>query len=152
MSRSNMKSVCLGALIGVLGIAVTAVAATPEDTIKYRQAVMKSVGGHTGAIAQIVRGKVDHKEDLAYHAESISRSLDNVPKLFPDGSDFGETRALASIWEKSDDFKQKASDAKDAAAAFAAAAESGNESEIGPKFKTLVDACKACHKDYREEE
>ena len=33
MSRYNMKNVCLGALIGVLGIAVTAVAATPEDTI-----------------------------------------------------------------------------------------------------------------------
>lgn len=152
MSRFNSKRVCVGALFGIAGMALTAVAATEEDTIKYRQAVMKSVGGHMGAIAQIVRGKVDHKEDLAYHAQAISRAMDDVGKLFPAGSDFGETRALSAIWEKAADFKQKSDDARSAAAAFAAAAQTGEQSDIGPKFKGLADSCKACHKDYREED
>lgn len=152
MSKIKLKGACLGALFAMSGAVLTAFAATEEDTIKYRQAVMKSVGGHMGAIAQIVRGKVDHKEDLAYHAEAISRAMDDVVKLFPKGSDFGETRALSAIWEKAADFKQKSEDSRSAAAAFAAAARSGSQSDIGPKFKGLADSCKACHKDYREED
>jgi len=40
-------------------------AAEPEDIIKYRQNMMKSIGGHTSAAGAIVQGKVDYKTHLA---------------------------------------------------------------------------------------
>lgn len=130
----------------------TAHAAEPEDIIKYRQAFMKSVGGHMGSIAQIVRGKVDYKEDLVFHAQSIATAMRDVPKLFPDGSDFGETRALESIWDKPDDFNKAADAAKVAAEEFAIAVGGSEGAELMGKFKNLVDGCKGCHKDFREED
>ncbi len=127
-------------------------AAEAEDLIKYRQAVMKSVGGHMGAAAQIVRGKVPYAADLVHHAESIKKSLEDVPKLFPPDSDFGETSALPAVWSKADGFRQKADEAKVAADEFLEASKGGDQAVTGAKFKGLVDTCKACHKDFREEE
>ncbi len=142
----------------ILGLSVTlswtttTFAAEAEDVIKYRKGVMKSVGGHMAAAAQIVQGKVDFSDDLVYHAESIARSLRDAAKLFPEGSDFGETRALDAIWSQSADFKKVADDAGVAAKAFADVVNSGAKEDLPAKFKGLADACKACHKDFRKEE
>lgn len=146
------------AVIGGLWLAGTvswcsiATAAEPEDIIKYRQGVMKSVGGHMGALAQIVRGKVDYPDDTVYHAESIARSLKTVDSLFPPNSDFGETRALEAVWSKPEEFKKAGQQAGKAASEFVEAVKSGNNAALPSKFKALGDACKACHKDFRQEE
>ncbi len=138
-------------VVGALGWGAIASAAEPEDIIKYRQGVMKSVGGHMGALTQIVRGKVDYPDDAQYHAESIARSMKTVLSLFPADSDFGETRALESVWSKPDEFKKVAEAAGAAAEELAQAYRSGG-GDVGEKFEALGEACKACHKDFREEE
>jgi cytochrome c556 len=128
------------------------VAEEAENYIKYRQAVMKAIGGHTGASSQIVRGKIEAGEDLAMHAAALARLNSDLTRLFPEGSDFGETKAKGEIWEDWDKFEQAAKAAQDATAAFAAAAESGDQAAIAASFKDVGDSCKGCHKDFRQKD
>ena len=130
----------------------TASGTEPEDIIKYRQAVMKSVGGHMAAAAQIVRGKVDYSDDLLYHAESIAQSMQSTASLFPEDSDFGDTRALVEIWEQPAEFGKIVEQASTASTAFLQAVKAGDHAELRTEFEKLGEACKACHKDYREED
>lgn len=148
MSRI-LSMVLAGAVLAATGVVQ---AQDGEDIIKYRQGVMKSVGGHMAAAGLIVQGKVGFSDDLAQHADSIARSLSKVEALFPKGSDFGETRALDAIWKKPEDFKKAAHKGGAAAAEFAKAVKAGDKAAMAAKFKDLGEACKACHKDYREED
>ncbi len=137
-------------LLGAAVWTIIAVAAETEDIIKYRQGVMKSVGGHMAAAAQIVRGKVDYGDDLGYHAESIARTMQTVESLFPKDTDFGETRALDAIWSEPDKFKAVSDESRAATSAFHDAVKSSDKNAYAAKFKAVADACKACHKDFRE--
>lgn len=125
-------------------------AAEPENYIKYRQAIMEAMGGHTGAAAQIVRGKVSPEGALKLHADSLAALAQNLTTLFPEGSDFGETDALPKIWTEWPKFEQAAANAKTATETFATAVASGDQAKIGEAFKGVGDACKGCHKDFRE--
>jgi len=120
-----------------------------EDVIKYRKNVMKSVGGHMTAIDLILKGKVSYSADLSEHAQALANILGKVDKLFPEGSDFGETRAKDTIWSKAADFQKVSKQAGASAAAFLEAVKSGNKADYAAKFSDLGDSCKACHKDFR---
>lgn len=125
-------------------------AAESENIIKYRQAVMKSQGGHMAAAAEIVKAKVDFASDLAYHAAALAASTKGLARLFPAGSDFGETRAKAEIWSKRSEFDKAANDAEKAGSAFLAAVSADDKAAIGKAFGDLAEACKGCHKRFRE--
>ncbi|MEA3413779.1 MAG: cytochrome c, partial [Pseudomonadota bacterium] len=67
----------------------------PDAMIKYRQGVMKAQGGLMTAMSQIVRGKVgDRDDDLKSFATALTATTGDIPSMFPEGSDFGETDAL----------------------------------------------------------
>jgi cytochrome c556 len=138
-------------LLIALVVTTTAIAAEAEDIIKYRQGVMKSVGGHMAAAAQIVRGKVEYADDLVYHAESIARAMQTVESLFPEDSDFGETRALDAIWYQAEKFKTVSDEARTATSAFRDTVKANDKAAFAAKFKLVTDSCKACHKDFRAE-
>ena len=143
-------------LIASLPILVMAVwsfqshAAEPQDIIKYRQAVMKSQGAHAEAASEIIKGKVPYDGDLSYHATALSSSTQDLTKLFPAGSDFGETRAKAEVWGKRSDFEKAANDAEKAGSAFLAAVNSGDKAAIRKAFGDVAETCKGCHKHFRE--
>ena len=125
----------------------------PENWIKYRQGSMKALGGHMAASAQLVRGRVEGEGLLAMHADSLARLSSDLPTMFPEGSDFGETDAREEIWQSWDQFEKTARDSAAAARAFAEAVKGGAApEEAAERFKTLADSCKACHKDFRVEE
>ncbi len=125
----------------------------PEDIIKYRKNVMKTNGANMADAAMILQGKVEeYKGRLADHAKAVETFTKDIPALFPEGSDLGDTEALDVIWKKWPEFQRKAKDAHAAAVAFAKAVASKNEAAINAKFKQLSDDCKACHKDFRKEE
>ncbi len=124
----------------------------PDNIIKYRRNVMKALGGHMGATAQIVRGKVAYGDHLAFHAESIEAISRRVGEMFPEDSDFGETKAKEAIWEKPDEFEEAVEKAEMAAAAYLAAAGGSDQAAIGTAFRSLSDACKGCHKKFREKD
>lgn len=137
-------------LLLLIGAAYAFEAIASEDMIKYRQAVMKSQGGHMSAAAQIIKGKVNFGSDLHYHAAALAASSMGLQKLFPEGSDFGETRAKPEIWTKGGEFEKAAKDGEKAAIAFLAAVKSNDTAAIAKTFGDLSEACKGCHKKFRE--
>ena len=139
-------------LASCLLAAGTAIAAEPEDIIKYRQTVMKSNGAHMAAAGAIITGKVDFKGQLGDHVKALQAINKDVTSLFPKDSDFGETKALDAVWKNSADFQKRAKDAAQKADALAKTVAAGDSKNYGARFKELSDSCKACHKDFRKEE
>ena len=136
------------AAIAVAALVALGVAAT-EGEVDYRQNTMKAVGGHMGAIADIMRGKVSHTAHLQTHANALADLAAISAALFPEGSDGGD--ALPAIWEDAADFKVKLDAFKEGADGFKAAAATGDMAQIGPALRNLGQACKGCHDSYRAE-
>ena len=135
-------------------IALTAGIALPvsaDDTgaIKYRQSVMKAVGGHMGGAVAIIKGQVPYKDDLVAHATGLNDMANVAANAFKQKTQGGKTRAKPNIWEDADDFGQKIEDLKKATADFLAAAKSGGPEAAGAKLGAVGDTCKGFHKKYR---
>lgn len=127
-------------------------AAEPDDIIKYRQNMMKAIGGHTAAAGAIVHGKVDYKNQLPMHAHALLALTSDIPALFPKGSDFGDTKAKDEVWSNRAEFENRAKNAKDKVATFAKAVQGGNQQAMASSFMKMGESCKACHKDFRKKE
>ena len=127
-------------------------AAEPEDIIKYRQNMMKAIGGHTGAAGAIIQGKVDYKNQLADHARALQALTGDIPALFPKDSDFGDTKAKDGVWSNRAEFEKTAKDAKARVATFAKAVQDGNQQAIVASYKEMGEGCKSCHKDFRKKD
>jgi cytochrome c556 len=121
-----------------------------EAEFKYRQGVMRTVGGQMTSMAAILRGQV-HFDSLAFHARGMAELAEIVPHVFPEGSGVSKSEALPAIWKDADDFKEKLTDFVEAANGMAKAAETGDMGAVGPAMKALGQSCKGCHDDYRKE-
>lgn len=124
--------------------------ADAEAEIKYRQGVMKSVGGHMASMAAILKGKT-HFDDLKVHASGMASMAAIVPTVFPKGSDDGHTEALESIWTDTEKFQEGIDRFVNAAKEMDQAAAAGDMQAIGPAISNLGKSCKGCHDDFREE-
>jgi cytochrome c556 len=129
-----------------------ALADESENIIKYRQGVMKAIGGHMSATSLIVRGKVSYKDDLKNHVLALKTLTSDIPGLFPEDSDFGETRAKEEVWGKRDEFVKAADTSKQSIIDLMSAVESGKPDAITANFKQVGEGCKGCHKDFREKD
>ena len=147
-----MKRTLVPMVAALIAGAANVQAEEPENYIKYRQAMMKAIGGHSGAASQIVRGKVAPEGDLVMHAKALADLSGNISRLFPEGSDFGETKAKEEIWGQWDKFQQAAELTKEATAAFSEAVTGGNPEQIANAFKDVGKSCKGCHKDFRQKD
>ena len=145
-----MKRITI-AIAAVLG-AAAAHAEMPENYIKYRQAMMSAIGGHMGASTQIVRGKVTPEGHLAMHAKALAELTTDIAALFPEGSDFGETKAKDVIWQEWDKFQEAADKTKQATAAFADAVAGGDADTIAAAHKDVGQSCKGCPEDFRQKD
>lgn len=128
----------------------TMVFADGEAEFKYREGVMRTVGGHMSSMVGIIRGNV-HFDNFEFHASGMADLAEIVPNVFPEGSGIAKSEALPAIWENPDDFKAALDKFVKAANGIATAAESGEMSEIGPAMNVLGKACKGCHDNFREE-
>ena len=146
----NIKK--LTASIILASVLVPAYAAESEDIIKYRISVMKASGSHMSAAARIVRGKVDFQEQLKLHANSIHGISSTIGTLFPEDSDFGDTRAKEEVWSKAKEFEEAAKTNQQAAADFSKTVAAGDKDALAASFKKLSDSCKSCHEKFRTEE
>lgn len=132
---------------------VTSAESDPEDIIKYRQNVMKANGANMAAMASILQGKTpEYRDRLGDHARGVQAGTKNIPALFPQGSDFGDTEALESVWKDTAGFKKHSDDTSKKADALAKAVAGGDTKAIQARFRELSDSCKACHKDFRKEQ
>ncbi len=123
-----------------------------EQAIKYRQSVMSIMGGLMGTAVGQLRDGFTFGPDLRAVAAGLQAMTADIPVLFPEGTDSGDTEAKPEIWSDRVGFEDKAKKAADAAAAFAKAVESGDKKMMMQAFKSVGNSCKGCHETYRAEE
>jgi cytochrome c556 len=122
-----------------------------EQAVKYRQNVMSAMGGLTGAAVGKLRDGFAFGPGLEDIATALQAMAADIPSLFPEGTDFGETDAMAEVWSDAEGFADKAAQAKDATAAFTEAVKSGDKIATVKAFRDVGDSCKGCHEAYRKQ-
>jgi cytochrome c556 len=133
----------------LLGLALLGpVHADEEVVIEYRQGVMKAIGGNMSSLAAVLVDGADYRANLARHARFIAEFLEDVPALFPEGSDFGETDALMAIWDEPAKFEERSADTHQAALRLLEAVEREDDT-MATRFRELGESCRACHEDFR---
>ncbi len=146
-----MRVKAIVAAIMVAGMGMTSVIAADQGTHDARVAMMKKIGGATGALAGIAKG------EKPYDAEAVKAALTTISetaKAFPDQFGPGTENASADseaspkIWENMDDFKARSAklgtDADTLLAQLPADA-----AGVGAGLKTLGANCGGCHQNYR---
>ncbi|MBN9091486.1 MAG: cytochrome c [Reyranella sp.] len=148
MNRKTLVAALVGALAAGGMVGGTTVAFAQADVIKQRQENRKATAGEMRAIKAVIDSKGDAKTVVASAAKL--KQLENAfDKLFPAGSDKGETKALPTVWSDSAGF-QAASKAADAAYdKLAVAAGSGDLAAVTAAFGDTGKACGACHEKFR---
>ena len=91
------------AVAAIVGMGAIAPSLAGEADVKYRQNVMKAIGGHTGAIGAVVKGEVNDDAGAMHHAIALAESALAAGTAF--GPDSKGGAALPAIWEKTDEFK-----------------------------------------------
>ncbi len=141
------------ALAAILAAAVVGGAASaanaPEHVIKYRQNLMKAVGGHISNVALLVKGQVDFSGGLVTDSQAIVDLLKNAGIAFPEGTAEGKTKAKPEIWQDRAKFDASLEDTIGKAEALAVAAGSGDMAAVGAALGALGKSCGACHKSFR---
>jgi cytochrome c556 len=140
-------------LVGVSGSAFAI--DEPENIIKYRQSVMSAIGGHTGAIASVVKGEVSFVAHVESHARGINAMSKLITQLFPQGTDngaFEKTNALPAIWKDKAKFNAAAQALQDESAKLIVVAQGGDVGAIGAQLQNVGKACGSCHKPFRAEQ
>lgn len=154
MLRSVMqaRNLFIGAAL-VLGLAVSGPVSSFDDgaeaTIDYRQGLMRALGGNMASTAAIVVDGAEFGDNLLIHTRFLMDAMRDIPALFPEGSDFGETDALPAVWDDPETFAARSQDNYDAAVALHEAAESGDQAAIVAGFRAVGQSCRSCHEDFR---
>ncbi len=146
----HLRTLCLASLAAlILGIGLSGPAIADGHQIKFRKAIMGSIGGTMGGLVGVLKGQAsaDYAAPLAANMANLAQIAGGI---FPAGSDFGETRALPAIWEKPGDFKKAVSAFQMAAANLSKVAASGDMNAFGAAFGALGESCKGCHETFRE--
>ena len=144
-----MKLILSAVLTATLAAVASAAFADAESDIKYRQSVMKTAGGHIGALGAILKGEVPHKQDIAFHVDGLAGVATMTSHLFPAGSDRGKTKAKAEIWSQAAEFDSKAKDFQKATVALQAAAQGNDPGAIGAARGGVGKSCKGCHDKFQ---
>ncbi len=118
------------------------------DPIQVRQAGMDLVSGDFAGIKAVIAAKGDVRT-LEGPAKAIARWGQLYPTLIPPGSDKGETKASPKIWTETPEFDKAAMRLSTAATTLATAAKAGDVTAVEADFKSVGEACGACHKEFR---
>lgn len=132
-----------------LGLALAAGPALAQDPIAARKAAMKKNGGAMAQLVKMSKGEEPYDSAKAKAAaETIAEDLQGLDALFPPGSDKGDTKATAKVWEDMAGFKvalTRAQDAARTAAPLVAKDLDGLKAGMG----AIGQACSGCHNTYR---
>ncbi|WP_144210132.1 c-type cytochrome [Shewanella donghaensis] len=123
-----------------------------NDAIEYRQAGFSLVRYQFADMGAMLKGKKDF--DLAVF-QSRAANLETLAKIphegFIDGSDKGDTEALAKIWSNKTDFDSKMMTFQENAAKLNIAAQTGDKKQIKQAFGNTGKSCKGCHDMYKKD-
>ena len=151
---TTYRALILGCCLTVLsGIQAHADDYEAQALIDYREDTMDSIKGHNNAIEAILKGKVPYRDQLDAHMASLEALLGGIGKLFPEGSDFGDTNAKDAIWENPAKFEQTVNDAQKAFADFKKVVAAGDDRASLDAFKQFgKSSCGNCHKSFRKKD
>ncbi len=133
---------------------IAVVAATPAETIKQRQALMKELGGNMKAMYGFTQGQGGETvADIAKRAEVMKGLAAQIPGLFPPGTSryVAKSSAKPEIWENWAAFEAAANSLADQAGKMAEVAAGGDNAAIATQFEQLGSiGCGGCHSKFRE--
>jgi cytochrome c556 len=143
------------AACAVVALAAGGSALAQDDVIAERRAGLTGLGQSMEAVANTVRSGGDTRA-LVPRIDAMSAFVTTLPNLVPtpsltppqaQGTNPGQTRALAAIDANRADFQTKATNMVAALATLKTAAEAGS---ISPDLlRTTGGTCGACHQQYR---
>jgi cytochrome c556 len=121
------------------------------DPIQQRQNLMKNNQEQARLLTGMARGQTPFNAASAQAAFArIEQNAQQIPTLFPAGSQQGKTAALPAIWEHKADFDARANklelDAK--------AAQTGitDQASLQAALQRVGQNCGGCHETYRKKE
>ncbi|KPN76785.1 MAG: cytochrome c [Shewanella xiamenensis] len=149
-----MKKLLLTLVAGTL-LASTAQAHNFEDAkdaIQYRQSGFSLIAYNFGDMGAMMKGKKPFDaETFAMRAKNVA-ALSHIPfEGFIEGSDKGDTEALAKVWQDKADFEAKMKTFQENAAILATVAQKGDQAEIKQAFMDTGKSCKGCHDVYKKD-
>ena len=148
MHRKTLSAAIALAISTVFALQASA-EPSPEDALDYRKAVMTALRGHIGASSMIARGIVDNDGHLVGHAEGLAAGAAELHRIFPEGSNVGESESLPAIWDDAAGFAAAIAKMEEATAAFVEAAKGGDVDAIGGAVRIFVMSCSGCLDNYR---
>jgi cytochrome c556 len=134
-------------VVAALVFGATAVIA--QDVIAERKALMKRSGDMAKQGTQMARGDApyDNAKAQAVLAVFVDKAQ-KLPKLFPESSKSGDTRAAPAIWEKSAEWNKAIE--KFGADAKAAQASAKDLDSFKAGFSAVGRNCGSCHETFRK--
>jgi len=141
-------------VIGIGGLAATALAQDKETILKNRQATMKEQGKDLGAVKAFLDGKGELAQAKA-GAANLTQTTKKIPELFPPGTGgpnpTGDYVAKPVIWTDWNKFLDAQKAAVSKAEALLVAVSGGDKTAIEAAFNDLgKNGCGACHTTFRE--
>lgn len=139
-------------MAGLLALGISGVAAADqyEDAIEYRQAAFTLIKGNFGPMGAMVKGKIPFdSEAFAEYAANVAAIAQMADDGFIDGSDMGDTKAKAAVWEDRAEFDKQMNEFQQLTQELAVVAKSGDMDQIKPKFGATGKSCKSCHDDFK---
>lgn len=154
MNKKRLRQFAGIAVAGIVGLAAAAPSFAADDAdaaIKYRQAVMKAVGGHIGVLVSTLKGEIANKDGLAAAAAGFAAAASTSLTTYAfttntAGQGTAETTATAKIWEDFARFEEALVAMEKASIEIAAAAEAGELTSFD-QLKPALKQCGFCHRE-----
>jgi cytochrome c556 len=145
------RLVALALLAVGFPLAAAAQFSKSEDAITYRQSAMFIMNQHLGRIGAMVNDKAPFDAAQAKASADIVKVVGALPwAAFGPGTEKGaETRARPEIWSDPGKFSSAQDRLQALLPKLAAAAETGDKSELKKVFGETGAACKNCHDTFR---
>ena len=155
MKRLAFALAVAGMAAGVVGVAVAGSHGggkkmmAAKGPVAERQQAMKDIKKHFVPLVKMVKGVAPFDAaTVKKNAEVIAAKLEAAAKLFPEGSDKGDTRAKPEIWLMPEEFQAIMKTAIEKARAVGQAQ---TLDALKPAVMALGgEGCKACHEKFRK--
>ena len=148
MKKQILLVAVLGALAAGAMVGGATIALAQADVIKQRQDNRKETAATMRSIKGVIDAKGDVKAVVASAAKLKQLEL-AFDKMFPAGSDKGDTKALPTVWSDMPGFMAASKNADAAYDKLAVAAGSGDLAAVTAAFGDTGKACGACHEKFR---
>ncbi len=132
----------------LLSLTLPALAADQDATVKFREAIMKTLNEQSAALGQIASGAIPD-DNLVTHMDELALAASTALKAFTPKVPGGE--AKPEVWANWADFSKRMSDFAQQTVAGAKIAKDQGKDAALVQLINYADSCKGCHDMYRME-